>query len=295
MTILEALSWGEAHIKETEDEKPKGRHNAKIDAQLLLSSVTSKPTSFLFAHFNEPLSEKNFEKFSRLIERRRRHEPIAYILGEQEFYGRPFMVNQSVLVPRPDTELLIDEAKARATSDTVMIDIGTGSGAIAITLAKELDTELIAIDIDPSALAVAKHNAEKNDVGSKISFMHGNLLEPYLEKNIDLSRGDNHVLILANLPYLTISSWPALDPDVRNYEPKRALIAGVDGLDFYDELLGQIKNRRSLFPQKTEIMMEIDPKQELTLPRLVKEHFPNSNIEIKNDLANRARLVIAQI
>ncbi|PIQ67980.1 peptide chain release factor N(5)-glutamine methyltransferase [Candidatus Uhrbacteria bacterium CG_4_10_14_0_2_um_filter_41_7] len=295
MTILEALSWGQAQIKETENEKPKGRHNAKLDAQILLSHILEKPTSFIFAHIDEILTDKQIDKYQRLVARRRRHEPVAYILGEQEFYSRSFIVNQNVLVPRPDTELMIDEALARRQEDPVILDIGTGSGAIAVTLSKELDTELIAIDIDPDALAVAKQNAKKHGVQNKISFMQGNLLEPYLKKQIDLSRGDNYVLILANLPYLTIASWGTLDPDVRNYEPKRALIAGVDGLDFYDELLSQIKSKRNLFPKKTEIMMEIDPHQELTLPRLIKEHFEGAVVTLKNDLANRPRLVIAKI
>jgi len=295
MKILEALNWGEAQLKTTANEKAYDVHNQKLDSQVLLSYCLSKPTGYLFTHFEDPLSEKILEKFERCIERRMRHEPIAYIIGRKSFYRRDFYVNPFVLIPRPETEQLIDLVKRAATERSTIIDVGTGSGAIAITLAAELNHPVVAIDIDQNSLAVAKHNAETHQVSNLISLLHGNLLQPYLQKNVDESTTSSETLIVANLPYAPLKQWEGLDPDVKKYEPKKAVTGGVDGLDLFDELLQQISTYRHRFPEKLTLFMEMDSSHELMLPRLVKEHFPKAGIEVLRDLASKPRVTIAQL
>lgn len=293
MKIVEALNWGQEQLKQTSHEKHDIDPNPMVDAQILLAACLKKPTAFLFSHFEDVLPEAVIDQYQRYIERRKRHEPVAYILQKKAFYGRDFHVNPSVLTPRPETEQMIELAKERAQDDSTLIDIGTGSGAIAVTLAAELDQPVVAIDIDPQTLAVAQHNASQHNVDHLISFLHGSLLEPIVEKNINES-GRAHAMILANLPYLKINQWMAADPDIR-YEPKHALVAGVDGLDEYDALLQQLQKERGRFPASLDVFFEIDPSQELTLPALVREYFPNAQIEGLYDLAGHARIVMIAI
>lgn len=293
MTILEALTWGEKELKTTSVEKTT-RSNEKLDAQVLLSHCLEKPTSYLFTHFEDRLPANVLEKYERAIERRKRHEPVAYITGEKPFYKRSFFVNQFTLIPRPETEHLVDLVKEKAKDGSIVVEVGTGSGAISVTLAAELGIPIIATEIDGDTLSVAKHNARTHKVDHMISFLQGNLLQPYLEKNVNESSAD-HAVIVANLPYVPLGRWDLLDPDVRKYEPKGAITSGVDGLNLYDEFLQQISTYRNRFPKKTEICMEMDSSQELTLPRLVKEHFPESKIEVLYDLANKPRITSALV
>lgn len=295
MTIFEALTWGENQLRETLQEKSIKAHNPKLDAQVLLAHTLGKANAYLFAHFNDELQASLEEKYNRFIQRRMRHEPVAYILGQKEFYGRMFCVNASVLIPRPETELMIEQSIPLINDQTTVIDIGSGSGAIAVTLAKETDQNIIAIDISANALAIAKHNAKEQNVDHQISFLHGNLLEPYLEKGINESGENRSCVILANLPYARERQWEFLDPDIKEYEPKSAIVSGVDGLAHYDELLKQIKNSRRLFPASTTLFFEIDPSQNITSKNLILEYFPQANIKIFNDLAGKPRLVVSKI
>ena len=258
MTILEALNWGRKEIKSTLHEKMTQGHNPMIDTQVLLSFCLNKPTAYLFSHFEDKLPTELLDKYKALIERRLKHEPVAYIVGFKEFYKRPFKVNKFVLVPRPETEQMVDEALKLIEDNTSVIDVGTGSGAIAVTIAAEKHIPVIAIDIDQNALTIAKANAKLNKVDNLISFLNGSLLAPYIEKNIH-DRASSKVVITANLPYAKIQQWPILDPDILQFEPKHAIVGGVDGLELYDGLLSQIKNYKEQFPSKIHLLLEIDP------------------------------------
>ncbi|MBU4315401.1 peptide chain release factor N(5)-glutamine methyltransferase [Patescibacteria group bacterium] len=290
MTIFEALNWGRQQLKDTSHEKQVMQANPMLDAQILLSNCLNKSNSYLFAHAEEELSDQTIERYLRFIKRRARHEPISQILQQKEFFGRNFFVNQFVLTPRPETETLIEHALENITQATTIIDIGTGSGAIAVTLACQLQQPIIAIDIDPKAIQVAKFNAKLYKVEHLISFLTGSLLDPYLQKNIKETK-DGHVMILANLPYLTQAQWENSDPDVKEYEPKHALVSGVDGLDLYDKLLEQINDHRDRFPTNLEIYLEIDPRQAMPIKNLVNEFFPNSSIDLIKDISSQNRIV----
>lgn len=290
MTILEALSWGKEQLK-----KESGTvSNPMLDAQILLAHCILKPTSYLFGHFEDEINPETIDKYQRFIERRKRKEPVSQILGEKHFFGKSFMVTPNVLTPRPETEVLVEIVLSLITPESTIIDIGTGSGAIAIAIAGETKTSVIAIDIDPQAISVAQHNAKNQQVNHLISFLQGNLLEPFFKKNIHINSNSN-AIIIANLPYLTISQWMSLDPDVRDYEPKRALVGGVDGLDFYDELLQQIKSHSTFFPSEFYLIIEIDPAQHASAPALIMEYFPEAEVRTENDLSGRVRVVVAKL
>lgn len=292
MIILEALTWGENQINKTLHEKKYQGHRPKLDAQILLAYSLNRPTSYLISHLTDELLPEIQEKYLRLIERRARHEPIAYIIGEKSFYGRSFLVNPGALIPRPDTETMIEEVLKRLSLNAIVIDVGTGTGAIGITLAAEANHPIIATDTSVNALQVAKANARALGVDHLLSFEQASLLGALAEKSYATAPS---LIIAANLPYLPLRYKAEMDPDVINYEPHEALFAGVDGLDAYDALLLQIKIRRNELPKHIELLMEIDPNQAVSLPRLVQSFFLNAKIEIVNDLSRCQRVIIATV
>jgi release factor glutamine methyltransferase len=264
MTIVEALKWANEKLK---TESNDSSDSPMLDAQVLLAAVLKISTSKLFLSFNNHLKNEDLEKFRLFIKRRLKREPVAYIVGEKEFYGRKFLVNPHTLIPRPATETLIEAAVkiARETQDKILFaDIGTGSGAIAVSLAAETKIPVIASDVDPTTLATAKKNAEVHEVNEIIDFKIGPLLDP-LKKIFEVlqktgeDKNFDHLIICANLPYLATEQWQTTAPDIHLYEPKLALEAGADGLDLYWEMLRDLKKHRSLFPARISLLLEIDP------------------------------------
>lgn len=285
---MEALTWANNKLKEeSEIDAP------MLDAQLLLSHVLDTSKAFLFTHFDQELPAAQLERFEGLCERRLRHEPIAYILGRKEFFGRTFFVNPFVLIPRPETEGLIEVAVRSAKgNDVLFIDIGTGSGAIAVTLAAETGRPVIAIDQSPRALSVAAQNAKTHFVAGAIQFLQGNLIEPIERQMV---KPLHQVVICANLPYLTTREWQQTTRDVKEYEPREALDGGVDGLEAYHALLFALAVRRTDFPDKLTLIMEIDPGQNHSAPSLIRHFFPHAKPDILEDLTKHARLVVAEL
>lgn len=300
MTIVETLKWANEKLKSVTQEVSE---SPMLDAQILLSSVLKVSTAWLFTHFDQELKEGQLEEFRRLIKRRIDKEPVAYIIGEKEFFKRPFFVNPLVLIPRPATEILIETALEKAgekLGETWFADIGTGSGAIAITLAAETGFPVIASDISPSALTVAKKNAEKNKMTELIDFRQGDLLEPLIKifQTLQNKPDQNtcaHLIICANLPYLTPHQWQNTDRDVKDFEPKLALVAGHDGLDFYWQMIRDLKKYRSIFPEFLSLILEIDPAQTKKITKIIQHDFPESAIEIRKDLQGFERTVITEI
>ena len=228
-----------------------------LDSELLLAHVLKKDRAWLLAHSETPLSDSQKKEFDALIQRRINHEPVAYITGEKEFYGRSFTVNKHVLIPRPSTEGLIDLALQyfqkpqeemidvdseivvfskvfKEESPQIIVDIGTGSGCIAITLALELsEYSFIATDISEEALDVANKNAARYNVADRIQFLQRNLLDP-------LQNLDHPFLVISNPPY--IPNADILMQDVAQHEPKKALFAGPDGMDVLSTLFLQAQS-----------------------------------------------------
>jgi len=300
MTIREAKIAGIKKLKRASG------NEAAIDAEILLAHALMISREELLTHDERRVPAFALRKFNALVARRAKHEPVAYLVGHKEFFGLQLNVNKHTLIPRPETELLVEETLRLITPPApsylkreneyrfplrvealrpVVIDVGTGSGSIAIAIAKNAPSAtVIATDISKQALNVAERNAAMNDVGDQIIFKRANLLG---FKNVR-PRIFETAVITANLPYLPTKVWKKAMPDVKKFEPKSALVGGKDGLKYYDELFHQIVERRI----KATIICEIDPSQKHSFPELAKRHFPNAVVTIKNDLAGSPRVAM---
>ncbi len=271
------------------------------EAEILLSFLLNKTREFFIIHPDFEIEKIVYKKFRELESKHLAGWSIATLIGSKEFYGLNFQVDKNVLVPRPETELMVEEILnlvIPSQSTINIIDVGTGSGAIIITLALELrksnltsfkNTGFKAIDISVSALKIAKLNSQIYKLNKNIKFFSGNLLRPLINKNDyeDLFKKD--VIIAANLPYLSplqVKTSPSIQK-----EPKLALMAGSDGLKCYRELFEQLKSIYSGVAHKNiHIFCEIDPSQKNTFKLLLKKNFPEASLMIKKDLAGRPRL-----
>lgn len=274
-----------------------------FDLELIISRVIKKPREFILAH-PEHFLIKNYElRIKNYAKRRITGMPLAYIFGEKEFYGLNFKVNKNVLIPRPETELLVEEALYLANHNSqsaTLIDVGTGSGCIITTLAKKLKSckpqaasyKFIAIDISSSALRIARQNAKLHKVNKQIKFFQGNLLKPIL-KNKKLIIDNCKLIIVANLPYLTPSKIKN-SPSIK-HEPKLALNAGKDGLKYYRQLFKQINLLVTGYWLPVTLIIEIDPSQTLKIKKIIKKNLPGAEIKIKKDLRGQNRVIMIQI
>lgn len=226
-TILGVLNWTEQRFRE------RGLASPRLDAQLLLADVLARDRVFLYTHFDQPLGPDELARFRGLIQRRLQGEPVAYLVGKKEFRSLMLDVDARVLVPRPDTETLVDVALGLLPSDGSpprIVDVGTGSGAIALALKKERpDAELYAIDRSPDAAAVARHNAER--LGLAVAVLEGDLLAPVATQG-------PFALIVSNPPYIPSGDIAGLAPEVRK-EPLAALDGGGDGLEVIRRLIAE--------------------------------------------------------
>ena len=227
MRLREALEAGATRLSA-------GPHpeRARRDAETLLLYHIGKDRAWLLAHAEDEYAGCSAIGYVTLVERRNTGEPIQQIIGETEFYGLPFRVTRDVLIPRPETEHLVERglAIAQSTAHPRIVDVGTGSGAIAVALAHALPAASVTIiDISPAALAVARDNAARNNVADRIKFLEGDLLAPVAGEQFDL--------IVSNPPYVPETDRDSLAVEVRDYEPALALFAGADGLDIYRRLI----------------------------------------------------------
>lgn len=298
MTIKQSLVWANKKLKPLR--RADYYDTPTLDAEILLAFTLKKPKEFLYAHPEKKLTAGQFLKFKKLVARRAKHEPIAYITGHKFFYGLNFYVDRNVPIPRPETELLAEETikKIQNTKykiqDALIVDVGAGSGAIAITLARHLPgAKIFAAEISPDALAVARKNARRHGVA--ITFLRGNLLQPLIEKLDSQSSNFKSLIVVANLPYLTTKQWQCAQPEIKKYEPRTALAGGKDGLKYYKKLLKQIKLLITNYKLPITSIFEIDPSQTESITKLIRAHFPAARPEIKKDLAGRDRIVISDI
>ena len=221
-TTLKILDWTKEYLT------GKGIENARREAEWLLCAAMGLDRMGLYLNFEKPLSEDELAVYRALVTRRGRREPLQHILGTQEFCGMDFEVSPEVLIPRHDTETLVMEALARHPEARNVLDIGTGSGCVAVALAKLLpDAKITATDISESALIVARRNAVSN--GVNVEFLHGSLFKPLAGRCYDL--------IVSNPPYIPSADIAGLDPEVRDFDPTGALDGGTDGLKIYRTLI----------------------------------------------------------
>lgn len=221
-TTLKVLAWTREYLT------AKGVDNARLEAEWLLCAALGLDRVGLYLNFDRPLSEAELAAYRAMVGRRARREPLQHILGTQEFFGLEFEVTPAVLIPRHDTETLVSEALARVPGARSVLDIGSGSGCIAVALASRLpEAKVVAIDISEAALDVARRNATKHSVN--VEFLHGSLLEPVAGRRFDL--------VVSNPPYIPSADIAGLEPEVRDFEPLGALDGGEDGLDAYRSLI----------------------------------------------------------
>lgn len=261
------------------------------DAQILLAHVIGRPRTWLLAHLDAPLSTPKLDSANQAFTRLEAGEPLPYILGHWEFYGLDFDITPDVLIPRPETELMVEKAikwlSASAERRTVA-DIGTGSGIIAASIAMHMPAaRILATDISRAALNVAKHNAEKFHVHHRIDFLECDLLP----QHIDPLPTDYHFdLICANLPYIPTSALSGLS--VFNHEPALALDGGSDGLDPIRRLL---KIAPEWLAPDGLILLEIESRQGMAAVSLAYDSFEKATINLRRDLAGRERLLAIRL
>lgn len=289
-TVGMALNSATQRLKEAQVE------GAWLDAQVILAHTLGVNRAWLFAHGEEEMSARKAARFTDYIARRIAHEPVAYLVGHKEFYGIDLLVDKRVLVPRPETEMLVDEvldeieSRANASADTstdagrpvVVADIGTGSGAIALAIAANAEkARIYAVDISKDALKVAKVNARRLDTRRQVTLLRGDLLEP-LPSKVDI--------LVANLPYIGTDEYHGLEPNVRLYEPKLALTSGDEGLDAIRSLLQQAPAQLN---PGAMIYLEIGWMQGSAVAELASEVFPNARaIAVHQDYQGNDRMVV---
>lgn len=274
--IKDLLLWTTRYLAD------RGMQEARLEAEILLAHALEKDRVYLYANYEKPINHSERDIYRNYIKRRIAGEPAAYIVGRQEFMSLAFMVSPDVLIPRPDTEILVETVLNLAGQDEIkrICDVGTGSGAIAVSLAAYLQSAAVfAVDISAPALAVASQNAALHQV--QVDFRLGDLLEPVMEEApLDI--------IVANLPYVTSEQIQALDPGVKDYEPQLALLASGDGLDIYRRMIPQAY--QCLRPGGY-LLIEIDPRQNEASQQMLREF---TGVKILKDGAGRDRVVLGR-
>jgi release factor glutamine methyltransferase len=283
LTVRGALTWAASQFPPIMTDTP------RLDAELLLTHCLGWDRTRLHAYPAQTLNDEQHREFENLVRRHAQGEPLAYILGHQEFFGLDFFVDHRVLIPRPETELLVEEAIAwiqmcEPDGQTLTAaDVGTGSGAIAVSLAVACPRlTLYATDVSADALQVAARNAKRHGVADRIQFYHGDLLEPLPEPV--------H-LIAANLPYVSESEMALLPPHIARFEPRLALDGGPDGLTVIERLLTQARTR---LQSEGAILLEIGAAQGDLAVAHARRHLPTARIHVRQDRAARDRLIIVQ-
>lgn len=251
-----------------------GVEDPRLDAELLLAEATGLDRARLVSDPEAEISPPAARRFAEMVRRRLRREPVAYILGRRGFHGIELAVDPRVLVPRPETELLVELALELKPGR--LLDVGTGSGAIALAVASELpECEVVASDTSPATLEVARANAERLGLADRVTFVEGSLPE--------VGEFD---LVLANLPYVAETDWPSLEPEVTEWEPREALLAGPDGLDAIRALL-------AAKPPSDRIALEMGEGQAEAVGELLREAGFGA-VETRADLAGIERVAVGK-
>jgi release factor glutamine methyltransferase len=262
-----------------------GSASARLDAELLAAHALQLRRIDLYLQFDRPLRNDELESVREMVRRRGHGEPVAYITGVREFYGREFAVSRDVLIPRPETETLVqvalDHIRAVADGRSVLrvADLGTGSGCIAVTLACELpEITVIATDLSGAALRVAQANASRHGVSERVTFVEASWADA-VEGPLDV--------VVSNPPYVTDGEFAQTERDVHAFEPETALLGGEDGLRAYRALLDSIRDRTS---GVSAVFLEVDPRRAAAVLELAQAAIPGSSAELHADLTGRARV-----
>jgi release factor glutamine methyltransferase len=283
-TIQKLLNWTTDHFTE------KGIDSPRLSAELLLSHVLQMKRIELYTHFDKPVSREHLDQLHNLVERAGRHEPIRYLIGKTEFYSLEFDVGPDCMIPRPETELLVERAieflRTRPGKQFVC-DLCTGCGCIAIAIAKNFpDADIIGTDICDAALGIAAKNVEKHKLHDRINLLCGDLFDPLIPQ-LDVSKFD---LIVCNPPYVSAAEFESLEPNVKGYGPRIALYAGQDGLDAYRRIAEKIDQ---FLKADAALILEIGYAQGQAVRELLQKTECFNKITIEKDFHNNDRIVTA--
>jgi release factor glutamine methyltransferase len=266
-----------------------GIDSARLDAEVLICHALRVEKSQLYVSLHEPLEPSARRRFGDLLVRRLHREPVAYIIGSQEFWSLDFLITPDVLIPRPETERLVEislQCAGAFNGDLPLriLDIGTGSGALAVTLAKELPpAQVLATDVSPAALEIAGGNAARHQVADRVKLRNSNLF--------DSIRGYEFHLIVSNPPYIASGEFAALAPEVSDWEPRTALDGGVDGLDYYRGIVAQAF--RHLLPGGA-LIMEIGAAMAGAVGELLRGAGNYTAPMVHQDYGCRDRVIVAR-
>ena len=287
-TIHNILKWAIVTLKEADIESP------GINADTLLSFSLSCDRTKLYTNPDEFVSNADISRYKELISERIRHVPLQYITHQVEFMSLEFFVDEHVLIPRPETEILVETVlhKAHDKRDSnrkvTIMDIGTGSGNIAVSFARYLNNaEIYASDISQEALSIAKSNALSHKVAGNIHFLHGDIFDAF-SGSIKKGQVD---FITSNPPYVSESEWKNLEPELKDHEPREALVAGKDGFYFYRQI---IKDSYDWLRPGGYLVVEIGETQANTIINLMENVGHYGDIEISNDLQGKERVISAR-
>ena len=272
MTVAQAIYQGSSALSGP---------TARLDAELLLRHVLEISRLELYRRLFDALPEADAASYFKLIGRLAAGEPLQYLTGHVEFYGLDFYVNSSVLIPRPETELLVEKTIeiGRNYANPIIADIGCGSGAVAVTLSRNLpNATIIALDISPAALVVARRNAERHGCNN-IEFIESDLLEGAISRHLDI--------VCANLPYV-----PATEAERNRFEPQLALDGGIDGLDIIRRLVRQIAEGSD---KPAWLLLEFGTGQAAAVKAIIEEYLPGSLTEIFRDLIPMERVSVTRL
>jgi len=281
--VYEALNWASSFLKEYSRDANAG--------ELLLQHILQMSRSQLFASLRDELSDDAFTAFEKAIKQHAEGMPIQYIIGSEEFYGRTFLVNEEVLIPRPETEELVYHMLRKIQSmfpedkEVHVVDVGTGSGAIAITMKlEEPRLRVTATDIASPSLQVAKRNAQALE--ADVQFIQGDLLQPFIEA------GQQFDVLLSNPPYIPDADRMEMSEVVTEHEPHRALFAGVDGLDFYRRFMEELP---SVMRIPGLIGFEVGAGQGERVAELLRGAFSQAEVSVEYDINGKDRMVFARL
>ena len=283
-TIQKLLNWVTEYLTSKRIESP------RLSAELLLSHVLELKRIELYTQFDRQVPQQQLDKLHDLVKRAGLHEPVAYLTGKTEFYSMELDITSDCMIPRPETELLVQRAiEFLRTRDDIqyICDLCTGSGCISVAIAKNFpDARITATDISASALDVTARNVEKHKIKEKVHLLCGDLFEPIIQQ-LDVNQFD---LIVCNPPYVSTVEYEKLEKNVKDYEPESALLAGTDGLDVYRRI---IKKVDGFLKPGAALMLEIGYSQGPAVRELLEQTGAFGETKIEKDFHNNDRIIIA--
>jgi len=279
--VMELINWTADYFKKNDIE------SARLDAELLLGHILNKSRLQLYMDFEQVVSKEYLDQYRELIKKRIERVPVAYLTNHKEFMSLSFYIDESVLIPRPETEVLVENVFKMQSDDCKVLDLGTGSGAIVVTLAiQRVDWKFIATDISTEAVVVAEKNAQRHRVSERITLLQGNLFEPLQDEAIKFD------CIVSNPPYISSSEISTLMPEVRDYEPRIALDGGSIGLDFIEKMVAEAPK---FLTENGKLVFEFGYQQGEAVRNLIQSNPQYTDCNIIKDYAGIERVAAARV